>query len=156
MPFCGPLYRRVAGAAKRLPFVLVVRGQLPTSRRGQRETLHRVLPYGSVFCHLLSCAARSTTATSRRIPTSPNYVREVPQVAGHAKHVPRRRFPPLSGAIARTAISLSLQYCTRNRNSRGVGVILKPSASIVMSQSGLFLGARMGVTPTFPGPNKRE
>ena len=30
-------------------------------------------------------------------------------------------------------------------------LIVKPSASIVVSQSVFFLGARMDVTPTFPG-----
>ena len=34
-------------------------------------------------------------------------------------------------------------------------LIVKPSASIVVSPSVLLLRARMGVTPTYPGPNKR-
>ena len=35
-------------------------------------------------------------------------------------------------------------------------LIVKPDAFIVVSQSVSFSGARMGVTPTSPGPNKRK
>ena len=34
-------------------------------------------------------------------------------------------------------------------------LIVEPSVSIVVSQSVLFLGARIGATPASPGPNKR-
>ena len=34
-------------------------------------------------------------------------------------------------------------------------LIVKPSASIVVSQSLLLLGAKIGVTPSSPGPNNR-
>ena len=81
------------------------------------------------------------------------HVREVPQLAGHAKHIPRRRFPPALGPL------LEQQSLYRFNLSSGTEIlmvwelIVKPSASIVMSV--FFLGARMGVTPTSPDPNKR-
>ena len=34
-------------------------------------------------------------------------------------------------------------------------VMVKPRASIVVSQSVLFFGAKMGVTPVSPGPDNR-
>ena len=34
-------------------------------------------------------------------------------------------------------------------------LMVKPKASIVVFQSVLFLGARIGVAPVSPGPNKR-
>ena len=82
-------------------------------------------------------------------------MREVPQLTGRAKHVPRRRFPSALGPL------LEHEYLYRFKLSRGTEIFMeweligKPSASIVVSQSVLYFGARMVVTPTPPGPNNR-
>ena len=54
-------------------------------------------------------------------PTSSYYLRGVPQRAGHAKHVPRRRFPPALGPLLEQQSLYRFNRFERNRNFRGVG-----------------------------------
>ena len=86
------------------------------------------------------------------VPTSPNYVRKVLQLAGNADHVASFL---LWGDCSNSNLIVTSIVSGGTEILMMWELIVKPSASIVVSQAVLILGARMGVTPTPLRPNKR-
>ena len=104
------------------------------------------------FCYLVSRATPSAAAASTR-NICPPALREVPQLPDHAENFPNLRLPSDQGPLLMQQPFIAPTFSRGNEILMVCDLIVNPSASIVVSQSVLFLGAKIGVAPTSPRPN---
>ena len=107
------------------------------------------------FLVLASCNPRSVATPPYEIPVRSHYVREVPQLPGHAENIPRRRSPSAHRPLVKQQHFESLALSRGNEILSDVRTDSAPNASIVESLFVLFFGAKIGDTPSSPGPNTR-
>ena len=83
------------------------------------------------------------------------YVRQIPQLAGDTEHLLRCRSAPAARPVIYQYHLYRLCFFIVTEIWSVCELLTKPKNSKVVFQFERFFGARMGVSPGFPGPKSR-